>query len=171
VANAEFHIETLDVSRHDRHSFECESLPLTSYFCERARREMELRTSICFVLVRITEPNQVLGYYTLSSTSIAYAKLPESILKRMPRYPEIPATLLGRLARHIGMRGQGIGEILLRSALLRSWTHSEEIGSVAVVTDPKDENARSFYEKFGFSQLTESRLFIPMKEVATILQA
>jgi ribosomal protein S18 acetylase RimI-like enzyme len=171
VPNPEFQIEALDASRHDRQSFECESLPLTAFLRERARREMESRTSICFVLVPINETSRIAGYYTLSSTSILYAKLPDNIVKRLPRYPDMPATLLGRLARDAAFRGQGIGDLLIRSALLRAWTHSEEIGSIAVVTDPKDQNAKSFYEKYGFAALTETRLFIPMKEVAGFLRA
>jgi len=42
---------------------------------------------------------------------------------------------------------------------------SAEAGAVVVVTDPKDDRARAFYEPFGFESLDERRLFIPMTDL------
>lgn len=40
----------------------------------------------------------VAGYYTLSLTSVNLAELPEQVARKLPRYPLVSATLLGRLA-------------------------------------------------------------------------
>ncbi len=70
--------------------------------------------------VLLSAENQIVGYYTLSSSILRSDDLaPELVNKlKLPRYPELPATLLGQLARHSAFRGQGIGELLMR------WTPS-----------------------------------------------
>jgi predicted GNAT family N-acyltransferase len=86
---------------------------------------------------------------------------------------QLPATLVGRLARSLDFKGQGIGDLLLIDALQRSLNHSKSVASVAVVVDAKDEVAKAFYEKHGFIELPEhpSRLFLPMKLVEQIFAA
>ncbi|MFY0527739.1 GNAT family N-acetyltransferase [Archangium gephyra] len=69
-----------------------------------------------------------------------------------PRYP-VPLIILGRLARHVGVRGQGYGERLLLDAHERALEISEHAGGVAVVVDAKDEAAAMFYARFGYQQL------------------
>ena len=74
----------------------------------------------------------VLGYYTLSSFGINLADLPEETAKKLPRYPLVPATLLGRLAVDKDHQGKGLGEFLLMDALHRSLDQADVIGSAAV---------------------------------------
>lgn len=80
-----------------------------------------------YVLVDSNEPAIVLGFYTLSSYGIDVGELPPEVVKRLPRYPLIPATLLGRLAVNVERQGQGIGEFLLIDALRRAWEQSQHI--------------------------------------------
>lgn len=162
----QYRIERLDPAKHRREAFQCESVELTEFIQKRARREMDARASACFVLVHENDPGSILGYYTLSQTSISPRGLPQAMARKLPRYPEIGATLIGRLARAIECRGKGIGPLLLIDALRRSVRLSAEAGAVVVVTDPKDTPARAFYETFGFRALDERRLFIPMSELA-----
>lgn len=161
----EYRIETLDPSRHRREEFTCESPELTEFLRKRARREMEARASACFVLVDTSDLGRIVGYYTLSQTSVISQKLPEPVAKRLPRYPGLGATLIGRLARDIEWRGKGIGPLLLVDALRRSVRLSAEAGAVVVVTDPKNPQARAFYEAHGFQALDDCRLFIPMRDL------
>jgi predicted N-acetyltransferase YhbS len=161
----QYFIEPLDMTRHRREEFSCESLALTDYLHKQARKEMKARASACFVLVLSSDPGRVVGYYTLSQASVPLQKIPEAIAKKLPHYPELGATLIGRLARDINWRGQRIGSVLLVDALRRSVRLSREVGAVMVVTDPKDTKAREFYERFGFKALDERRMFIPIKEL------
>jgi len=161
----QYFIEPLDTARHRREGFACESRELTDFLQKRARKEMEVRTSACFVLVAASDSSRIVGYYTLSQTSVSSQKPPAALTKKLPRYSELGATLIGRLARDMAWRGQDIGRLLLVDALRRSVRLSAEAGSVVVVTDPKDNKARAFYETYGFQTLDERRLFIPMKEL------
>lgn len=163
--NIEFLIETLDPTRHRRLDFDCGSAPLTKYLQEQARKEMSAKTTVCFVMVPISEPERIAGFYTLSAISISLSKLPPHLSKGLPKYPEVPATLLGRLARDLSFRAQGMGERLLCSALSRAFKASLEVASLTVITEAKDDQAKAFYERFGFRTLDGNRLFLPMTEI------
>ena len=78
----------------------------------------------------------------------------------------MPATLLGRLARDLTFKCAGIGPLLLRDALHRAWLHASEVGSIAVIVNPKNTAAVSFYASYGFQCLDEHRMFLSMNDVA-----
>ena len=154
---------------HERSKFHCGVHYLDRYLHERARQEATKRIAASFVLLE-QGSQKVAGYYTLSATGVDIGDWPENIARKLPKYPVTPATLLGRLAIDERCRGQGLGEHLLLDALFRSWSLSEQIGSVAVVVEAKDDQARSFYARYGFISFPErkGRLFIPMKTIAEL---
>jgi GNAT superfamily N-acetyltransferase len=158
-------VEPLSAAKHRRNEFACESPELTEFLRTRARKEMQARASACFVLVAEADPGRIVGYYTLSQTAVVVGQLPEAVTKRLPRYPQLGATLIGRLARDLAWKGKDVGRLLLIDALRRCVRHSAEVGAVVVVTDPKDDKARTFYESHGFLALDERRMFIPMSEL------
>lgn len=162
---ATFIIEPLSAERRRRNKFSCESLELTEFLKTRARKEMQARASACFVMVSEADPGRIVGYYTLSQTSVILQQLPEPVIKRLPRYPHVGATLIGRLARDLAWKGKAVGRLLLIDALRRCVRFSAEVGAVVVVTDPKDDKARRFYESHGLQSLDERRMFIPTREL------
>jgi ribosomal protein S18 acetylase RimI-like enzyme len=83
----------------------------------------------------------------------------------LPKYPSLPATLLGRLARDSAFRAGGLGKILLWDACARALNQVAEVGSIALVTDPIDARADALYQQYGFRRLDERRLFFPMSEI------
>ena len=107
----------------------------------------------------------IAGYYTLSSTSVQLPELPEQVVRKLPRYPLVPATLLGRLAVDRRQQGKGYGRFLLADALFRA--ARSEIASFAVIVDAKDDNARRFYERESFLPFPDQpmRLFRPMADI------
>jgi predicted N-acetyltransferase YhbS len=127
--------------------------------------------AVCFVATAEETTSEILGYYTLSAVSIVRSDLPPEFLGKLPRYRELPATLLGRLAVATAFQGGRIGARLLASAMARALNASGEVASFALVVDPKDEGAAGFYRRFGFRPLASARLFLPMKEVAAFLSA
>ena len=132
---------------------------------------MDACTSACFVMVPEADERKVAGYYTLSAATVIRTALPEATLKKLPRYSEFPATLLGRLARDLGFKGQRVGDRLMASVLNRAVAASQEVASWAIVTDPKDDRARDFYATFGFQALTSERMFLTMKQAASWVSA
>ena len=100
-----------------------------------------MRRALCF---DTAGESAVLGDYTLSSFGIDVGMVPPEIAKKLPRYPLIPATLLGRLAVDERHHGEGIGEFLFMDALHRSQGQSGPIAAVAVVVEAIDEQAERF---------------------------
>ena len=122
-----------------------------------------------FVLV---EPpsSQVLGYYTLSAGTIDVEQVPPELAKRLPRYPQMPVTLLGRLARDERVSGKGAGDFLLMDALSRALQATQTVASMAVVVDAKDTRAEAFYQAFGFCMVQHHprRLFLAMSVITKL---
>ncbi|HRJ46508.1 MAG TPA: hypothetical protein PKY38_04045 [Opitutaceae bacterium] len=155
--------------QHDRAAFRCASAPLNTYLQQIARKDAERHVAAAFVMVDDAAPAAIVGYYTLSAFAVDVTELPEAMQKKLPRYPRLPATLLGRLARDV--RFPGTGSLLLMDALARAYQKSAEIASLAVVADAKDEAALTFYRKFGFAQLGSdpNRVFLPMGTIAELV--
>jgi GNAT superfamily N-acetyltransferase len=155
---------------HDRAAFSSENEDLDRYLKEQASQDARRYVAAPFVLVAKSAPSIILGYYTLSAFGIDAGELPDKIRKKLPRYPIIPATLLGRLAVDHRYRGQRIGEALLIDALRRSLKQSFQIASVAVVVDAIGNSAAQFYKRYEFIPFPEmpTRLFLPMKTIADL---
>jgi len=155
---------------HDRPSFSCGYEVLDRYLLEQASQDARRRVAAPFVLVQESERKTIVGYYTLSALGIDLHDLPGNVIKKLPSYPVVPVTLLGRLAVDQHYRGQRAGEFLLMDALLRAYTQSSQIAAAAVVVDAIDEHAARFYRHFGFTHFPDkpTRLFLPMKTVAEL---
>jgi GNAT superfamily N-acetyltransferase len=165
----DFRVEPL-AKAHDRANFSCGIEPLDSYLQKRASQDVAQHAAVCFVLT--PDGKTVAGYYTLSQYSVDLVKLPEEIAKKLPKYPEVPTTLLGRLAVSERFRGQKLGEFLLLDALYRCWQQGKQVASAAVIVDAKDEAAKRFYEHFEFIPLpdTPHRLFLPMRTIENLFR-
>jgi predicted GNAT family N-acyltransferase len=159
-----YRIEPLG-EEHDRAAFSCGVESLDRYLQKQAGQDSSKHVAAVFVIT----PNgrTIAGFYTLSAHVIGLGELPANIAKKLPRYPNVPATLLGRLAVSQEFRGQGMGELLLLDALKRVLLNSREIASAVVAVDAKDENARNFYLRYGFIPLPSqaNRLFYPVKTI------
>src|SRR6516165_10911912 len=108
-------IEARDVARHDRRGFCCGVEALDPYLQAQASQDARRRVAAPYVMLRPPSA-AVLGYYTLSNAAVRGAELPANVVKNLPRYPALPATLLGRLAVHDAHRSEGLGGLLLLDA-------------------------------------------------------
>lgn len=152
---------------HNKQEFNCGKELLDNYLRKQAKQDVKRKLAACFVLV--DNENNIQGYYTLSSASVPREYLPNQIKVKLPSsYYNLPVTLLGRLAVNLNHTGQGFGELLLLDALKRSYYVSmHSIGSMAVIADPIDKTAVSFYKKYGFIYLHfGEKMFIPMKTIS-----
>jgi predicted GNAT family N-acyltransferase len=159
-------IDLLDSKKHDRTTFKCGVDSLDDYIKTRASQELKKRVSTPYVLTDSPE-RQVLGYYCLSSFSIAMGEIESSISKQLPRYPLLPAIMLGRLAVDSGQQGRGYGDLLIADALKRSLQLSKQLASFAVVVDAIDLKAASFYQRHGFIEFPDNplKLYLPVETI------
>lgn len=146
-----YRIEPL--AKHNRKVFVCGSAPLERYFREQVTQDVKRRLAFCFVAV--AADNTLAGFYTLAATSIALDRLPADRAKHLPRYPVVPAILLGRLAVATAHQGRRLGGALVADALMRA-TRTEIVGHLMVV-DAKDDHAAAFYEHLGFERLADDQ--------------
>lgn len=149
-------------SSHKKSLFVCEEPSLENYLRKQAGQDVKRQVAVCFVLEG--QDKSIKGYYTLSADSVDRTLIPQNLQKNLP-YKNLPVILLGRLARDTSYKGQGIGELLLADALKRAYQASSSIAAWAVVTDPINQKARTFYEGFGFISLESGRMFIPMETI------
>jgi len=156
--------------QHDRAAFSCGNVALDQYLKQLARQDARRHVAAPFVLVRGPGDTIILGYYTLSSFAVDLSDLPHEIARKLPSYPNVPVTLLGRLAVDQRHAGQGCGEWLLMDAVHRAFTQSSQIAAVAVVVDAIDASAVRFYKHFNFIPFPDrpNRLFLPMRTIAAL---
>jgi ribosomal protein S18 acetylase RimI-like enzyme len=145
-------ITPFDKNKHDREGFDCGVPELSKYLLERASQDVRNHYASLFVATKSGE-KKILGYYTFSTTGEDTQNFPEKLRKKLPKYRQIPAILLGRLAVDKTMQGQGWGMRLLANAITRSLDLS--LAWAMMVVDAKDDKACAFYTKFGLVQSIE----------------
>lgn len=107
MSRAPFLLAPLD-GAHDRAKLHCDSEPLNRYLREQANQDIRRRVAACFVA--LADGQRIAGYYTLAFASLYLADLPASTIKKLPRYPTVPAVRMGRLAVIVNSRGKALAE-------------------------------------------------------------
>ena len=151
-------------AQHDRTNFSCGVAALDRYFRKLVSQDIRRRVSNCFVA--LGSAATVAGYYTFAGTSVPLAELPAEQIRRLPRYPSVPAGLIGRLAVDQRFQGRGVGSVLIVDAVARAMRADSAI--YALVVDAKDDPARRFYIHHGFRPflIRTMTLFLPLAEAA-----
>jgi len=150
--------------QHVKNSFDCGYSALNDYIRLRAKQDVKKDLSVCYVLVDESN-NNVMGYYTLSSSSVNKSDLPDNLSKKLP-YSAIPVILLGRLAVDNGYKGNRYGEVLLMHSFAKSCDSSDIIGAHAIIVEPIDEKAELFYKKYDFIKLNGTgKMFIAIDTI------
>lgn len=147
---------------HDRSSFSCGAAALDLYLRDRASQDIKRLMASCFVLVE-KATNAIAGYYTMSAFSVPATDMPPETLKRLPRYPILPAALIGRLAVDQRFQRRGLASALLADAAQR--VIEGDMKAFALIVDAKDETAVAFYRLQGFRPFASRpmSLFLPLE--------
>jgi ribosomal protein S18 acetylase RimI-like enzyme len=155
-----FIVEPLE-KRHRRQEFSCGNERIDQYFHKSVTQDVKRDYATCFVARDIATDN-VAGFYTLSSSNVPLTEVPAVLARKLPRYPSVPAVLIGWLARDRRYAGRGLGEALLYDAIRT--VANAPIGAHAIFADAIDDRAASFYAGFGFVPLLERphKLFLPL---------
>ena len=156
---------------HDRDGFDCGSEPLNLFLKQTARQHAERGISRTFVLVDedAATPKPILGYFSLNICQIKSESLTPAETKKLPR--DVSGVRLGRLAVARAFQRQGIGKALLVAAMGKFMEIFNTAGGIGLFVDAKDQDAKRYYEQFGFVPMpsNELELFLPVKTICEAL--
>jgi len=127
-------------------AFECGVANLTEWLKKRTLLNEETGASRTYA---VCSAGRVVGYYALASGGVALAKAPGRARRNMP--DPLPVMIVGRLAVDQSCQGRNIGRSLLRDAVLRTLQAAEIGGIRAILVHAISEEAKRFYERYGFS--------------------
>jgi GNAT superfamily N-acetyltransferase len=148
---------------HDFLLFDCGKEALNTFLTRHALANQANGSARTFVGLY---ENRVVGYYSLAVGSILFDEAPERIAKGLARHP-IPVLLMARFAVDRNFQGMGIGGGLFKDALKRCLHVAKNAGVRAFMTHAKDEDAKSFYLRFGMIECPANplHLYLLMKDV------
>jgi len=158
-----FEEQRLDPSRHNRKAFRCGVEALDRFWAQQAGQNRRRGFGETFVLVEASDPDKILGYYTLAPAQVERVALQPDDAASLPLYP-VPCCRMGRLALDLSCRGQRLGSLLLALAVERCLEVRQSIGGYALLVDAKDEVAVQFYAHHGFRRFQDSprSLYLPL---------
>ena len=157
---------------HDRKAFDCGETALNEFLQRYARKNHEMGGAKTFLAINAGASKTILGYYSLSPASIAYARTPEFVRRGLARH-DVPVFRLARLAVDLKVQGQGLGGQLLLSAGKRCLLASAEVGGVAMLIDAKNARVAAWYASYGALPLLDGplSLLLPLTTVEAALKA
>lgn len=152
----------------DRSGFNSGNDRINRYFHEQVGQDVKRRYAACRVLIDI-ESGTIAGFHTLSSVGIALTEVPTDIILRLPRYPTVPAVLIGWLGRDMAFQGRNVGPLLLFDAIAQVAT--APVGAHAILADALDDKAEAFYQRHVFIKTGSAarRLFLSMATAQALI--
>ena len=112
----------------------------------------------------------VVGFYSLAVGSVDPEAAPSRVMKELVRHP-VPVMILARLAVDKEHQRKGLGQALLKDALLRTAQAADIIGIRRLLVHAKDDAARQWYESWEFepSPTDPYHLFLMLKDLKGML--
>lgn len=156
----DWHEEAIEKA-HRRHEFDCGDEELNRFLARYARQSHVRGAAKTFCAIDNADAGRILGFYTLTPTSIEFAETPSSLTRGLARH-EIGGFRLARLATDLQVAGQGLGGQLLAAAALRCLRAARDVGGMLLVIDAKNERAAAWYERFGAQALLDQPLTLVM---------
>jgi ribosomal protein S18 acetylase RimI-like enzyme len=156
------------LGKHDRSAFASGNAQIDTYFRQTVSQDIKRDYATCYVLVE-SASRKIAGFYTLSSYSIPLTELSAQVARKLPRYPSVPAVLIGWLGRDDAFRGRRLGALLLADAIAR--VSAASIGVYALCAHAIDSAAADFYRKHQFQPFISrpNTYCLPMKTAVSAL--
>lgn len=129
--------------------FDCGDEPLNSYLRNYALPNQERHMFGTTYVALLHVSGEIVGYYTIASTDIPKEEVPEDERRGQPKYPNIPALLLCRLAVAKRLFGHKIGDRLIGHCLTTCMGLCEHVGARYIITEAYP-SAVTWYEKYNF---------------------
>jgi predicted N-acetyltransferase YhbS len=154
---------------HDLDAFDCGREALNRFLKRYAFQNQQAGASQTYLAL---VDQEAAGYYTLVVGQVEYNDAPARLTKGLARHP-VRIMLLARLAVASSWQGKGLGSGLLKDAMQRTLLAAEIAGIRVFAVYAKDDEAKSFYERFDFvaSPSDPYHLFRPPKDIRAALRS
>ena len=154
-----------------RNAFDCGEPALNAYLRQQARQDVSRHFATVIIAREASAPDSIAGYYTLSAASVPFSSAPIELRRGIPRYPDVPAIRLGRLAVAKAFQSRHYGTLLTVDALARACR--SELAWALFCVDAKNERAARFYQKMMFKPFQDrpESLWMQRKQAETIIAA
>jgi hypothetical protein len=146
--------------KHDRKTFDCGDAAMNEFLRRYARQSHDAGGAKTFLAINKSDKT-VLGFYSVTPGSLAYADTPELLRRGLARH-DVPGFRLARIATDIHMQGKGLGGQLLAAAGRRCLRAAAEIGGVVLIIDAKNERSAQWYAGYGAVPLSGQPLTLVM---------
>lgn len=148
-------------------AFDCGSPALNQFLQRYAllnQKANSAQTYVCCV------EGAVVGFYSLVVGSVDPESAPSRVSKGLARHP-VPVMILARLAVDQAHQRKGLGQALLKDALLRTAQAADIAGIRTLLVHAKDDAARQWYESWEFepSPSDAYHLFLILKDLKSLL--
>lgn len=155
---------------HEVARFECGKPSLDRWLKQFALQNQRADATRVYVAC-LEGTNRIIGYYAIKPGQLSVEESTERTRKGLGQYP-IGVAVLAHLAADVSVQGGGLGKALLKHALLRINAAIEILGGRAVVVHALDEDARNFYEKYGFesSPMDSMTMMLLVKDMRASLK-
>ena len=157
------------LGKHHPAEFTSGNERIDTYFRQTVSQDVKRGYAACYVLVEQASA-KVAGFYTLSSLTIPLTELAAEVARKLPRYPSVPALLIGWLGRDVVFRGDHVGPMLLVDGIAR--LAASPVGVHAICADAIDDVAAAFYQAHQFQPFLRRphSLYLPMKTALAIIE-
>jgi GNAT superfamily N-acetyltransferase len=155
------------VATDDVDVFDCGHAALNQFLQRYAfvnQKSNSAQTYVCCIA------GKVVGYYSLAVGSVLPEQATDRVMKGMARHP-VPVMVLARLATDINHQRRGLGQALLKDALLRTLQAADIAGIRCLLVHAKDESAKRWYEAWEFepSPTDPYHLFLMLKDLKSLV--
>ncbi|MYC83791.1 MAG: GNAT family N-acetyltransferase [Acidobacteria bacterium] len=152
--------------RHDVSRFNSGIYSLNRWLQRKARLNEAKGGARTYV---VCDGNRVIAFYSLAASSVERQRVSSRVGRSMPE--PIPVILLGQLAVDTDYQGRGLSSDLLIDAAKRVSAAADVVGARAVVVQALNEDAKEFYERFGFLPFSDREPLMLILRIADLRAA
>ncbi len=146
-------------AHHDLNEFACGEASLDEWLKRRALTNQLSGASRTFV---VTDPDRrVYGYYAMAAGAVSHQAATSSVRRNMP--DPVPVMVLARLAVDHRTQGRSLGSALLKDAVGRALSVSQNAGVRALLVRALNERAKQFYEHYGFQESPQDPMMLLLR--------
>lgn len=148
-------------------AFDCGQAALNQFLQRYALVNQKANSAQTYVCC---QADVVVGFYSLAVGSVGPEAAPSRVMKGLARHP-VPVMILARLAVDSEHQRKGLGQAVLKDALLRTVQAADIAGIRCLLVHAKDDTARQWYESWEFdpSPTDPYHLFLMLKDLKGML--